>query len=83
MLLQVQVHSDHHEIVADLIQTSFLFSIPVDGPMSFSTRYVSVQWALRFEFLTSPKNVDWARYVPGLVPRFQNDEVGLKMIVPP
>ena len=58
----VQVHSDHHEVVADLVQTSFLFSIPMDGPMSFSTRYVSVQWALRFEFLTTPKNVDWTRY---------------------
>lgn len=57
-----KVYSDHHEVVADLIQTSFLFSIPMDGVMTFSTRYVSVQWALRFEFLTTPKNVDWARY---------------------
>lgn len=58
----LQVHSDHHQVVADLVQTSFLFSIPMDGPMSFSTRYVSIQWALRFEFLTTPKNVDWTRY---------------------
>lgn len=57
-----KVHSDHYEVVADLVQTSFLFSIPIDGPMSFSTRYASVQWALRFEFFTSPKNVDWTRY---------------------
>ncbi|KAL3513529.1 hypothetical protein ACH5RR_026246 [Cinchona calisaya] len=57
-----KVHSDHYEVVADLVQTSFLFSIPMDGPMSFSTRYVSVQWALRFEFLTTPKNVDWTRF---------------------
>ncbi|CAA0809896.1 Unknown protein [Striga hermonthica] len=57
-----KVHSDHHEVVADLVQTSFLFSIPMDGPMTFSTRYVSVQWALRFEFLTTPKNVDWTRF---------------------
>ncbi|KAL2503473.1 Rgp1 [Abeliophyllum distichum] len=57
-----KVHSDHHEVVADLVQTSFLFSIPMDGPMTFSTHYVSVQWALRFEFLTTPKNVDWTRY---------------------
>lgn len=57
-----KVHSDHHEVVADLVQTSFLFSIPMDGPMSFSTRYVSIQWALRFEFLTTPKNIDWTRY---------------------
>ncbi|CAN4119641.1 unnamed protein product [Withania somnifera] len=58
-----KIHSDHHEVVADLVQTSFLFSIPMDGPMSFSTHYVSVQWALRFEFFTTPKNVDWSRYV--------------------
>ncbi|KAM7511783.1 hypothetical protein LguiB_010658 [Lonicera macranthoides] len=57
-----KVHSDHHEVVADLVQTSFLFSIPMDGPMSFSTRHVSVQWSLRFEFFTTPKNVDWTRY---------------------
>lgn len=57
-----KVQSDHHEVVADLVQTSFLFSIPMDGPMSFSTCHVSVQWALRFEFLTTPKNVDWTRY---------------------
>lgn len=58
----MQVHSDHHEVVADLVQTSFLFSIPMDGPMSFSTRHVSVQWSLRFEFFTTPKNIDWTRY---------------------
>ncbi|GLT94226.1 hypothetical protein SLE2022_119790 [Rubroshorea leprosula] len=57
-----KVQSDHHEIVADVVQTSFLFSIPMDGPMSFSTPHVSVQWALRFEFFTTPKNVDWTRY---------------------
>uniref|UniRef100_M1CN29 Uncharacterized protein n=3 Tax=Solanum TaxID=4107 RepID=M1CN29_SOLTU len=34
----------------------------MDGPMSFSTHYVSVQWALRFEFFTTPKNADWSRY---------------------
>ncbi|GMN61992.1 hypothetical protein TIFTF001_031087 [Ficus carica] len=56
------VQSDHYEVVADLVQTSFLFSIPMDGPMSFSTPHVSVQWALRFEFFTTPKNVDWTRY---------------------
>ncbi|KAJ6378324.1 hypothetical protein OIU78_028550 [Salix suchowensis] len=57
-----KVQSDHHEVVADLVQTSFLFSIPMDGPMSFSTDHVSVQWVLRFEFFTTPKNVDWTRF---------------------
>ncbi|CAM8923374.1 unnamed protein product [Rhodiola kirilowii] len=57
-----KIQSDHHEVVADLVQTSFLFSIPSDGPMSFSTPHVSVQWSLRFEFFTTPKNVNWTRY---------------------
>eukprot|EP00262_Sarcandra_glabra_P019402 TRINITY_DN7301_c0_g1_i1.p1 TRINITY_DN7301_c0_g1~~TRINITY_DN7301_c0_g1_i1.p1 ORF type:complete len:557 (+),score=100.89 TRINITY_DN7301_c0_g1_i1:71-1741(+) len=57
-----KIQSDHHEVVADLVQSSFLFSIPMDGPMSFSTPHVSVRWALRFEFFTTPKNVDWTRY---------------------
>ncbi|KAI4353091.1 hypothetical protein L6164_002065 [Bauhinia variegata] len=57
-----KVQSDHYEVVADLVQTSFLFSIPMDGPMSFSTPYVSVQWVLRFEFFTTPKHVDWTKY---------------------
>ncbi|XP_076917585.1 uncharacterized protein LOC143577711 [Bidens hawaiensis] len=57
-----KIQSDHHEVVADLVQTSFLFSVPMDGPMSFSTRHVSVQWVLRFEFFITPKNVDWTRY---------------------
>ncbi|KAF2321505.1 hypothetical protein GH714_000160 [Hevea brasiliensis] len=35
-----RVQSDHHEVVADLVQTSFLFSVPTDGPMSFSTPHV-------------------------------------------
>ncbi|CAN1325515.1 hypothetical protein LINPERPRIM_LOCUS33521 [Linum perenne] len=34
----------------------------MDGPMSFSTSRVSIQWALRFEFFITPKNVDWSRY---------------------
>ncbi|KAL2920991.1 Formin-like protein 11 [Bienertia sinuspersici] len=56
------VHCDHHEVVADLVQTSFLFSVPMDGPMSFSTPHVSVQWTLRFEFFTTPNNIDWSRF---------------------
>ncbi|CAN6468284.1 unnamed protein product [Victoria cruziana] len=57
-----KVHSDHYEVVADMVQSSFLFSIPMDGPMSFSTQHVTVQWFLRFEFVTTPGNVDWKRY---------------------
>ncbi|KAL6651596.1 hypothetical protein ACP70R_010521 [Stipagrostis hirtigluma subsp. patula] len=57
-----KVHSEHHEVVADIHQTSFLFSVPIDGPMSFSTSKVSVQWSLRFEFFTTPDGTDPARY---------------------
>ncbi|XP_028787333.1 uncharacterized protein LOC114743299 [Neltuma alba] len=56
-----KVQSDHYEVVADLVQTSFLFSISMDGPMSFSTPRVSVQWVLRFEFYATPKNLDWTK----------------------
>uniref|UniRef100_A0A1J3K010 RAB6A-GEF complex partner protein 2 n=1 Tax=Noccaea caerulescens TaxID=107243 RepID=A0A1J3K010_NOCCA len=73
MLAKVQ--SDHHEVVADLIQTSFLFSIPADGPMSFTTPRVSVQWILRFEFLTTPANVDLSRYEhPLLIPEREKSD---------
>uniref|UniRef100_A0ACD6ADV3 Uncharacterized protein n=1 Tax=Avena sativa TaxID=4498 RepID=A0ACD6ADV3_AVESA len=57
-----KVHSEHHEVVADLHQTSFLFSIPIDGPMSFATSKVSVQWSLKFEFFTTPAGMDSSRY---------------------
>ncbi|KQK17655.1 hypothetical protein BRADI_1g35900v3 [Brachypodium distachyon] len=57
-----KVHSEHHEVVADLHQTSFLFSIPIDGPMSFATSKVSLQWSLRFEFFTTPPGMDPSRY---------------------
>ncbi|XP_074570871.1 uncharacterized protein LOC141827506 [Curcuma longa] len=58
----IKILSEHQEVVADLVQTSFLFSIPIDGPMSFSTPKVSVQWSLRFEFFTTPKDLDLTRY---------------------
>uniref|UniRef100_A0A8R7PPX5 Retrograde Golgi transport protein RGP1-like protein n=1 Tax=Triticum urartu TaxID=4572 RepID=A0A8R7PPX5_TRIUA len=57
-----KVHIEYHEVVADLHQTSFLFSIPIDGPMSFSTSKVSIQWSLRFEFFTTPEGMDSSRY---------------------
>ncbi|RLM65404.1 uncharacterized protein C2845_PM16G23520 [Panicum miliaceum] len=53
-----KLHSEHHEVVADLHQTSFLFSIPIDGPMSFSTSKITLQWSLRFEFFTTPEGTD-------------------------
>lgn len=57
-----KIQSDYHEVVADIVQTHFMFSIPMDGPMSFSTPHVSLQWVLRFEFETTSKHVDWTKY---------------------
>ncbi|XP_078160953.1 uncharacterized protein LOC144556473 [Carex rostrata] len=57
-----KVHSEHHMVVADIRQTSFLFSVPIDGPMTFSTPKVSVQWSLKFEFFTTPEGLDISRY---------------------
>eukprot|EP01018_Ginkgo_biloba_P022774 Gb_09207 [translate_table: standard] len=59
---QEAIQSDYHEVVSDMVQTQFMFSIPMDGPMSFSTPHVSLQWVLRFEFVTTPKHVDWTKY---------------------
>ncbi|ERN11584.1 uncharacterized protein LOC18439782 [Amborella trichopoda] len=77
-----KIQWDHHEVVADLLQTSFLFSIPMDGPMSFSTPRVSVQWALHFEFFTTPKDIDWTRYDhPLLIERREKGEWVLPITV--
>lgn len=77
-----KVQSDHYEVVADLVQTSFLLSIPMDGPMSFSTPHVTVQWALRFEFFTTPKNLDWTRFEhPLLIEGREKSEWVLPIIV--
>ncbi|XP_058743379.1 uncharacterized protein LOC131616143 [Vicia villosa] len=77
-----KVQSDHHEVVADLLQTSFLFSVPMDGPMTFSTPHVSVQWVLRFEFYTTPKFVDWTKYEhPLLIERREKTEWVLPITV--
>ncbi|CAN6229988.1 unnamed protein product [Urochloa humidicola] len=77
-----KLHSEHHEVVADLHQTSFLFSIPIDGPMSFATSKVTVQWSLRFEFFTTPEGTDPDRYEhPLLVEKRQKGEWVLPITV--
>eukprot|EP00249_Psilotum_nudum_P020513 c27737_g1_i1 orf=439-2274(-) len=57
-----KVQSDYHEVVVDMLQTHFVFSIPLDGPPSFTTPQVSVQWILRLEFIATPYNVDCSKY---------------------
>ncbi|CAL5029394.1 unnamed protein product [Urochloa decumbens] len=77
-----KLHSEHHEVVADLHQTSFLFSIPIDGPMSFATSKVTVQWSLRFEFFTTPEGTDPDRYEhPLLVEKREKGEWVLPITV--
>ncbi|PUZ49437.1 hypothetical protein GQ55_7G325800 [Panicum hallii var. hallii] len=77
-----KLHSEHHEVVADLHQTSFLFSIPIDGPMSFSTSKVTLQWSLRFEFFTTPEGTDPTRYEhPLLVEKREKGEWVLPITV--
>lgn len=56
-----QVHSEYYEIVNDVINTQFLFSIPLDGPASMTTPLLSLEWILRFEFVATPANVDWSK----------------------
>lgn len=45
-----KVHDEHFEITWDMTSTSFLFSIPEQGPANFSTSLVTVRWLLRFTF---------------------------------
>ncbi|KAJ4749121.1 RAB6A-GEF complex partner protein 2 [Rhynchospora pubera] len=77
-----KVHSEHHEVVADIRQTSFLFSVPIDGPITFSTPKVSVQWSLKFEFYTTPEGLDISRYEhPLLIERREKGEWVLPITV--
>ncbi|KAJ7555588.1 hypothetical protein O6H91_05G045900 [Diphasiastrum complanatum] len=57
-----KVQAEYFEVVADMLQTHFMFSIPLDGPASFVTPTISVQWFLRFEFVATPRNIDWSKY---------------------
>eukprot|EP00850_Spirogloea_muscicola_P003381 SM000013S26550 [mRNA] locus=s13:1008743:1012022:+ [translate_table: standard] len=48
-----KVQTEFHEVTVDLMSTHFLFTIPMDSPAAFATPLVSVQWSLRFEFVSS------------------------------
>ncbi len=47
-------------MVCDMTNTHFVFSVPMDGPPSFSTPLLTVQWILRFEFVASLPDVNWS-----------------------
>ncbi|CAM6016522.1 unnamed protein product [Sphagnum balticum] len=54
-----KVQSEYYEVVCDMTNTHFVFSVPMDGPPSFSTPLLTVQWILRFEFVASLPDVNW------------------------
>eukprot|EP00252_Welwitschia_mirabilis_P001311 TRINITY_DN11197_c0_g1_i2.p1 TRINITY_DN11197_c0_g1~~TRINITY_DN11197_c0_g1_i2.p1 ORF type:complete len:553 (-),score=84.58 TRINITY_DN11197_c0_g1_i2:366-2024(-) len=53
-----KIQSEYHEVVADLVNAQFMFSIPLDGPMSFVSNHITLKWILRFEFITTSKYVE-------------------------
>lgn len=77
-----KVQAEFTEAVADMLQTHFVFCIPFDGPPSFSTPQVSLQWILRFEFVTTARNVDWTQYEhPLLIEDREKGEWSLPILV--
>lgn len=77
-----KVQSDYYEAVADMLQTHFVFSIPFDGPPSFTTPQVSLQWVLRFEFVITPRNIDRTRYEhPLLIEEREKGEWSIPILV--
>ncbi|MCO5584642.1 hypothetical protein L7F22_038573 [Adiantum nelumboides] len=77
-----KVQAEFNEAVADMLQTHFVFSIPFDGPPSFTTPQVSLQWVLRFEFVTSARDINWSLYEhPLLIEDRDKGEWSLPIVV--
>ncbi|BBN02157.1 RAB6A-GEF complex partner protein 2 [Marchantia polymorpha subsp. ruderalis] len=77
-----KVQSEYFETVCDMLNSHFIFSVPLDGPASFSTPLISVQWILRFEFVASPPKVDWSKYAhPLLIEERERGEWSLPIVV--
>ncbi|KAL3695876.1 hypothetical protein R1sor_009952 [Riccia sorocarpa] len=77
-----KVQSEYFETVCDMLNSHFIFSVPLDGPASFSTPLISVQWILRFEFVASPPHVDWSKYAhPLLIEERERGEWSLPIVV--
>ena len=76
------MQADYYEVVANMLQTHFLFSIPSDGPPSFTTPHVTLEWVLRFEFITTTKNVDMSKYEhPLLIGERERGEWAIPILV--
>ena len=49
-----KVHDECAEVTAHLAESHFLFSVPPDAEVSFSTPLVAVRWLLRLELVVLP-----------------------------
>ncbi|KAH7437464.1 hypothetical protein KP509_05G073300 [Ceratopteris richardii] len=77
-----KVQAEYNEAVADVLQTHFVFSIPCDGPPSFTTPHVSSQWVLKFEFITTSRDIDWTQYEhPLLIEEREKGEWSMPILV--
>ena len=52
MLESLQVQDEYQELTSDTLLTHFMLSVPATATASFSTHLVSLNWLLRFEFVT-------------------------------
>lgn len=48
-----QIQTEFHEVTAHLHATHFIFTIPMDASAAFATPLVSLQWVLRFQFVST------------------------------
>ncbi|EGC31713.1 hypothetical protein DICPUDRAFT_82408 [Dictyostelium purpureum] len=76
-----KLYGELHEFTTNLKQTHFLFHIPVEANQEFSTKYVSVKWSLRFEFITPIKS-QFTPYQPPVLSSSANHN-NTVMITPP
>ncbi|CAG8632155.1 8546_t:CDS:2 [Acaulospora morrowiae] len=51
-----KVHGEHHEFCLNAQRISFAISIPTNCTPDFATTGVKLQWYLRLEFITGPKD---------------------------
>ncbi|CAG8449960.1 3265_t:CDS:10 [Ambispora leptoticha] len=51
-----KIHGEHHEFCLNSRRISFSITIPTSSTPDFATTGVKLQWGLRLEFITGPKN---------------------------
>jgi len=55
LLLQKTVVDTYQELTPDCESCSMFLKIPIDAVPSFQTAFITVEWKVYFEFLTSPE----------------------------